>query len=494
MAQSLSASRLINVVVNVAPAGIPFANFNSLLIVGASPVIDTLERIRSYDSFGAVADDFDTTMPEYAAAALFFMQSPQPAAVFIGRWAQAATNGELVCGPLTTAEQQMVNWTNVTAGSFGVSIDGRMIVLTSLDFAAATNLNGVAAAIQAALRSAGAANAICIWNGLQFQFGSGTTGPMSTVSYLSTVVVTDISGQLKGTAALAQRNVVGMDPETAAEAVVALDSVGIFWYGLTLAMTITDDDHHAIAEYIEAASSPHVYGINTNDRAALTGDDSSSIGYVLKQGGYHRSLCLYSSTTPYATTAFFGRAFTVDFTGSNTVITMMWQELLGVVPEDLSDSEADALDSNNYNYVATFTTPDNAILVNGAMAADFYFDEVWRADWLGGAVQTNLFNLLYSARKIPQTDPGIHLLVNSCEATCQQGVTNGSIASGQWTASGFGTLVTGANLPTGYYVYAPPVATQSQADREARKSPLIQIAVKLAGAVHTADVLLQVNR
>ncbi|MCT9017190.1 DUF3383 domain-containing protein, partial [Cupriavidus gilardii] len=46
----------------------------------------------------------------------------------------------------------------------------------------------------------------------------------------------------------------------------------------------------------------------------------------------------------------------------------------------------------------------------------------------------------------------------------------------------------------GYYVYAPPIALQSQADREARKSVSFQVAAKEAGAIHTVDILVNVNR
>jgi hypothetical protein len=38
------------------------------------------------------------------------------------------------------------------------------------------------------------------------------------------------------------------------------------------------------------------------------------------------------------------------------------------------------------------------------------------------------------------------------------------------------------------------VASQSQADREARKAPTLQVALKLAGAVHFVDVIINVNR
>jgi hypothetical protein len=76
----------------------------------------------------------------------------------------------------------------------------------------------------------------------------------------------------------------------------------------------------------------------------------------------------------------------------------------------------------------------------------------------------------------------------------QQGVINGMIAPGQWNASGFGQIVYGQMLPLGYYVWAPLVESQPQAIREQRIAPTIQCAIKLAGAVHFANVIVNVNR
>ncbi|MCV5837762.1 DUF3383 domain-containing protein, partial [Escherichia coli] len=52
----------------------------------------------------------------------------------------------------------------------------------------------------------------------------------------------------------------------------------------------------------------------------------------------------------------------------------------------------------------------------------------------------------------------------------------------------------GDTLTKGYYVYADAVANQAQSDREARKSPVIQAAIKLAGAIHYGDVQINVVR
>ena len=123
-----------------------------------------------------------------------------------------------------------------------------------------------------------------------------------------------------------------------------------------------------------------------------------------------------------------------------------------------------------------------------------FFDERHGLDWLQNYVQNNLYNVLYtSTTKVPQTDPGITRLLTSVNGSLEQGVTNGLMAPGYGMATNR-QPATGDTLTTGYYTYAPPIASQAQADREARKAPVIQCAIKLAGAVHFADVIINVNR
>ncbi|MDE1484806.1 DUF3383 family protein, partial [Xenorhabdus bovienii] len=110
-------------------------------------------------------------------------------------------------------------------------------------------------------------------------------------------------------------------------------------------------------------------------------------------------------------------------------------------------------------------------------------------------VQTNLYNLMYtSTTKISQTDEGVTQLLVNVEQSLSQGVTNGLIAPGAWGGDTFGALNRGDMLTKGYYTYAAPIADQVQAEREKRKAPVIQCAIKLAGAVHFADVIINVNR
>ena len=129
------------------------------------------------------------------------------------------------------------------------------------------------------------------------------------------------------------------------------------------------------------------------------------------------------------------------------------------------------------------------------MSVPAYFDEIHGLDWFQNAVQNECYNLLYtSSTKIPQTDAGSNQIVNTINAVCEEAVNNGLVAPGVWNADGFGQLQRGDFLKSGYYIYAQPMAQQAQSEREQRKAPPIQVAIKLAGAIQEMDIIVNVNR
>jgi hypothetical protein len=498
MAQGLSVSRVVDVQVNFSPQAIPTARFDTLLIMGDSGVVDTGEAIREYNTINDVATDFTTTAPEYQAALLFFSQVPQPSTCYIGAWANTATKGRLTGGLLTSLQMLMSNWTTVTNGGFSVSIDGvaTPVQVSGLNFSAAANLNAVASTIQAALRTAASAPTLTFtWNGTQFLCQSGTNGPTSSVGFFGvpTGGGTDISAQLMMTSATAIRSVAGIATETPVAAVVRVDGRG--WYAVTFAASrvLTDIEHMAISAYIEAASDKHMYGITTNEQTCLDPANVTDIGSQAMLADYMRTVIQWSLYSPHAICSFFGRALTVNFEGSNTTLTMKFKVEPGATPEVLSGSNATTLAAKRINVYIQYNN-GAAITQEGVMSGRAYFDEMHGLDWLSNRIQNDLFNVLYTSPKIPQTNPGVHVLVTTCDASLAQGVQNGLIAPGVWNAPGFGELHQGDTLHNGFYTFANNVDTQSQADRESRIAPLIQIATKLAGAIHFVDVLINVNR
>lgn len=79
---------------------------------------------------------------------------------------------------------------------------------------------------------------------------------------------------------------------------------------------------------------------------------------------------------------------------------------------------------------------------------------------------------------------------------CEAANANQFIAAGTWTSpSTFGVQADFyENISQrGYYMYSKPIGQQLPTDRAARKAPLIQLAIKEAGAIHSSNVIINVN-
>jgi Protein of unknown function (DUF3383) len=494
---SLSITRLVKVSVNLAPAAAQIQNLSNLLILGTSTVIDVVQRIREYTSIDQVAADFGTSAPEYLAAVLWFEQNPQPTTLLIGRWAQAASHGQLFGGGLTPAAV-LTALQAVSTGSLHIGVDaGPAVDVTGLDFHLITNLNGAASVLQTGIATAFPGTTVT-WDSVNSRFvvTSSTTGTTSTVTFASVAGAgVDVSGTLglRSTSSGAyQAN--GIAAESAVAAVTLFDAqYGQTWYAVQIPAAI-DSDHLAVAAYIEAAATKHLYAITTQEAGVLSAVSTTDIAYELAQLKYNRTVTQYSSTNPYAIASFMARTLTVDYTGQNTVIALMYKQEPGITPENLTATSVDAAEAKNCNLLVAYNN-NTAIIERGQVASGLFVDEITGTDWLALAIQTAVYNLLYlSPTKVPQTDAGMHLIATTVEAVCSQAVTNGLLAPGTWTSGGFGAIVTGQFLPKGFYVFAPPVATQSTADRAARKSTLVQVAAKLAGAVQTVNIAINVNQ
>lgn len=490
---TLPVSRLINVQVNLTPSAAAAQNLSTLLILGQSQVIDTNERFRSYPSIDTVAADFGTTAPEYLAALLWFQQLPQPNNLLIGRWASSATNGVLRGAPLSTAQQALINFSAVSGGKIKFTLDGG----SSTD-SSAINLTGAASLpAVAALISAQTPGITVTWNAVyqRFEAVSNTTGAASAVGFMQTPGSgTDLSA-LVGMQATQSGAYVqgGIAAETALQAVAYFDlNYGQTFYGLTI-LGATDTDHLAVGPFVNALGNKHIYFVTSNSAGVLVPSVTSDIAYQLSLLNLLRVWVQYSSTNPYAAVSAAARILTTEYTGNSTVITLMYKTEPGVTAESINSVQTAALEAKNCNVFVNYAN-NTAIIEPGVSANGTFLDVVTGTDWLSLTIQAALYNLLYtSTTKIPQTDTGANLLVNTIEAVCSQGVVNGLLAAGVWNNGGFGNLKQNDFMAKGFYVFAPKVSTQSASDRAKRRAVPIQVAAKLAGAVHTIAMQINVN-
>jgi hypothetical protein len=600
----LDVSRLIDVQVSLTTAGALSRTFNNLLIMGDSNVISGLARERFYSNLAGVAADFGVTAPEYLAASLYYSQSPQPVNLTIGRWLRTATAAQLDGAILTAAQSALGSFTAITSGGFDVTIDSSAKTLTSLNFSAQTNLNGVATAVTTALSGSGT----CTWDGSQFIITSATTGAgvpasgtitfsaapsandtvtvngvaitfvassptgsqvligssasttatnlntfllastnasLTVMNYsVSAGVVTctsklvgtagnaytlaksstaitvsastlaggtapssvsyatspasgqDISTLLGLTSAVALPLVPGYAAESALQSVVALDALDPNWYGLMFASSVmpVDADNLAIAPFIEADDVRRLFGITIQNTNVLSSTVTNDLASELLAQSYPHTFTAYCSTNAYSVASVFGRLFTVDLTGSDTMIDLCYKQMPGIAAEDLTNTEANVLQSKNCNVFASYDN-NTSIFQYGKTASSSYIDETFGDDAIQNNIQTNVYNANYTTTtKVPQTDQGSNVYSNAIAQACQQFVNNGFGAPGTWNATGFGSIVEGQYLKLGYYIFAPSVASQSEQARAARESVLFQVAFKLAGSNQTVTIAVSVNQ
>ena len=256
-----------------------------------------------------------------------------------------------------------------------------------------------------------------------------------------------------------------------------------------------DDTEYAAASTAVQAMQNRVLMLPRSTSSAFAGI------FATVQSNYNTK-CLYYSYGDNAAqnarifaAAYLSKALSVNYNGSNTTITMNLKDLAGI-QADTNISETVLQQCANAG-ADCFPSIEGLPKVISNAQGGMYIDQILNQIWFVNTIQRNVFNVLATTRtKIAQTDAGLEVLVKACRDVCRQGVTNGYFAPGQWNSNDFfGDYDTFHNNINefGYYVYHQPVVEQSQTDRQARKAPILQIAAKEAGSVHSASILVWIE-
>lgn len=192
--------------------------------------------------------------------------------------------------------------------------------------------------------------------------------------------------------------------------------------------------------------------------------------------------------------AYAGRALSVNFSGSNTTITMHMKTLTGIEPDPTMTETIFALaEAVGADIYASFEGVPKTFCFN----ANTFFDRVYNRLWFAGALIVSGFNFFATVpTKIPQTEGGMDALKGTYAKVCEQAKTNQYIAPGTWNSPvtfGDQVLFLQNILQQGYYIYSQPISQQSQEEREDRQAPLCQIAIKEAGALQESSVIVYIN-
>lgn len=465
--------------------------------------LSTAKRYDVYSNLDAVADDFGTNSDVYDHAAAFFGTRPNAVqaggSLIIGFWRAANEAVAATAAKLTskqhTAETLIPQLQAITNGSFKITVDDDdpgEVSLTSLDFSTALTLEDVATIINTALDG----DATCVIDNLRFVITSPTTGTTSEMTYATQAASGTYIGTLLGLAAGSGATLVAqgagaatLNAETKLAAVQALKAE-VNFKGFVFIGQTTDQEVADLSTWAQAQSVMSYDVFSDSDNLLI---DPTNPVWAIKLASRVNYRCLFSKANNRKfATSYMARMHVVNFNAENTALTMNLKEL-SIPAEEYTQGEITACQNVGLDIYTTFKRVPKVLTSGANDFADNPYNLIAYID----AVQTDMFNLLgATATKIPQTQRGVNQIVDQAEKTTRGFVRAGVFAPGTWSSPDtFGNIdvFNRAIEENGFYVLAGQLRDQPQEDRQNRKSPPLQIAVKNAGAIHKVDVIINFN-
>lgn len=496
-------ANLSNVVnVSIVPSGrsLSRTNMNIVAIMTSElGALSSANRTKAYTDLSSVADDFGTNSSMYEYAKILFAQTKNPTNsggyLVAGFWRASDETVAATAGALTGSQvsEAVVVETlqTVSDGSFDIDVDGVTQNITGLDFRTIDALDDIVT-----LLNTNISGATVTEDDQKIVITSDTTGASSAVSLVSSAASGTFVGEVlnlaSGTGALSVDGVASqvLTAESKEDAVTEALAEEPF-KGVVFVDNPTDVESKALATWSKAND---VISYDVFDSADNLEKDVTNVVWDIKLSSLENYRMIYRKDgNRKVAVAVMARLHTVNFNNQNSAITLNLKELSGIVSEDYSQDEINKAKKVGLDLYTTFGDLPK-LLVSGANG---FADNVYNFIAIKKFVQIDLFNLLgTTGTKLAQIDEDVQKIVDTVEKTMRLFLKAKVIGADTWNSPDtFGNVeVFNRNIEAnGFYVYAQPLSEQAQSDREARKSPAIQVAFKNAGAIHSIDTTIQYN-
>jgi len=467
--------------------------FNLSLLLADSPVLNTENRVQVFSSLAAMEDaGFRFTMPEYRAAQIFFGQQSRPRRIAIGYW---DSQNETLAQAIAACRVANREWYGVVAlGKIGFPTYAEYSVsVRNLAFAMQptpnTNFRIQFGSNPMASVNVSTGDEVPLTDADFMALLDGTSFTLTGKTYTGIVndrTITYTAGATgKATPIDLTIRVFAVDSSNEEHEIDVQGYSAIFKQGSDVDgefVNPTPSDILEAAPFIEA-SEPSSVMFAAVDLLTMQ---------ALKGMNFRRTLGVVTDDI-MKPVGILGWAMGANTRLADSAFTLKFKQIVGVPVDQISEaqvSDAKAAFGNVYiNRGATYNWFED-----GTMADGTWFDEMINLDMLANFVQLSVCDLLNKTPKVPQTEAGVLQIINSFIPDLEMAVRTGFAAPGIWNAPGFLTLQQGDAIEKGYLVLSEAVNDQSTADREVRMAPSIYIALKLAGAIHSAIIQINVNR
>ena len=488
---TLPLENVVRVEILGAQRGLSNINTSALAIItDEAPIPNDFGEFRVYLSANGVADDFGSNSETFRLASQVFAQTPNVLSgggyvVIIPRLQAAPAAAAVITGA------SAVNLTTLTAADYAINAavgvtPAADIVVGSID---STSIATATASLNnAAITAAGLEFVVSGQDvaSVVVSLQTTATGAAAAVTLANVASGTNLSPLLglSGSASGADAGV-----ERVKDTILRTTG-SVPYFGIILNEKQSDANLTELAALIQTQQKLLLVGSNLPA-------DIGGVFTTILNSGYTQTRCLFYSTAENDAldfaAAYAGRGLSVDYDAGDTQLTMHLKDIVGLVADPgVTQTVLNNAAAAGVDVYADFGVPK--VFTSGA---NLYFDQVYSRLALELRLQIAGFNYLATTNtKIPQTEAGLNGLKAAYRGVMDTFVTNGTFAPGTWTGpASFGNpedLV--RNIQDfGYYIFSQPIAQQSQEQRNARVAPLVQIAAKESGAIHSSNVTVLVE-
>lgn len=427
---------VVAVTINKTTSAVTRAGFGTPGVIcefDADLTTTAFSRARTYATLSEASDD---NLPDAVIDAItkIFSQNPRPSKVLVGR----IDSGDADTGEsLDAIQNENKDWyaytvVGIRSGSFTLSTDlitGNVVTVSVNGSAAsavtfATDHATTMAAIEVAIETLLGADAVAT-----------TAGDVMSITQT------------------------GADINSISVSITGGLSVPTVTYAYELDSTVVKDS----AEWAETQDKIYFIGGDA-DASVCDSTSTTDLFYELKALGYERTAGTYTGTPAnYIGSAWQGKCLPKD-PGSQT---WAYKQLTGVVADDLTSAQVNAIIGKNGNVYTTIGGVDCTRY--GKVFSGEYVDVVRGIDWLRARLQEAVFSLLVNTDKVPMSDVGISMVA-------------GAVSSVLAAAESAGVLISGSSEIT-----VPKYADLTEAQKLARELP-VSFTAKLEGAIHFVSI------
>lgn len=227
---------------------------------------------------------------------------------------------------------------------------------------------------------------------------------------------------------------------------------------------------------------------------ALTNDIATQLTTL----GYRHVYTAVHATDAYAGTALAKHFAAVNYSADNSTITGEFKKSPGVAAENLSDTAYSTMKratkkATFYSVLDLQGATDSGRWLNTITHSTYgeYIDDVVNLDAFVNYLRVGLYNALANqTTKLPQTPVGQAVLIGAAKRVCEQFVRNNYLGPRNYIDPDTGL----DSYTIGYEILTKPedILDLSDSDRAARLAAPIRVRVFRSGAIHVADVSVDV--